>query len=293
VHGELAQVIALAAHGSAWLKGILPGPPPPLDADNSTFQYVRRVRFDFCSSSVQTTATVADVGGWLQGARAREIDRLWLLIPDPRVVVTDGEHAPDRMLVAFAGAGQWFLLGTSAEPPRELWRGSWTVGDEGAPDRRIWDIEYSGEPVAGTIEPVQGDISVCAQRLLDALEQIEAFAREQQLGDWADWFAEARELDQVNDPSYHPDMLPNVGYSEPARRLLAMATRTWVFGGMGSWNDLVFSVQQDESEYERLSAALYAAVLAAFVAAVNTELAGLSSASTSLRRSGGFESCPV
>ena len=51
-----------------------------------------------------------------------------------------------------------------------------------------------------------------------------------------------------------------------------MATRAWVFGGMGSWNDLVFAARTEEDEYNRLSAKLYLAVLGAFVAAVNADL---------------------
>jgi hypothetical protein len=251
----------------------MPGPPPPLETRNSTFQYVRRVRFDLRPSSFQRATTPSDVGGWLQGAREREIDRLWLLIPDPNVAVTEGEEVPDRMLVSFAGAGQWFLLATSAERPRELWRASWTVGDLGAPNQRIWDIEYNGE-LDDTINPVRPDISACAQRLIAALERIEAFARVQQIEGWGDWFAEARQLSEAENPQppYHPDMLPEVGFGEPARRLLAMATRAEVFGGMGSWNDLAFAAREEEDEYNRLSETLYSAVLAAFVAAVNAEL---------------------
>jgi len=274
VHGELAQVIALAAHGSVWLAGIATGPPPQLVADNSTFQYVRRVRFELRRSSLRRGTMASDVGGWLQDAREREIDRFWLSIPEPGFVSTDGEAIPDRMLVAFAGAGQWFLLGTSTERSRELWRASWTVGDEDAPDQRIWDVEYRGELLDNAVVPRQPDISASARGLTVALEEVETFARGQQLDDWADWFADARLLGEAEDPQppYHPDMLPVLGFAKPARQLLAMAARAWVFGGMGSWNDLAYATREKEDEYKRLSAKLYSAVLGAFVAAVNADL---------------------
>jgi hypothetical protein len=274
VHGELAQVIALAAHGSAWLRGITAGPPPRLESGNSTFQYVRRVRFEFRRASFWPVTSASDVGGWLDGAREREIDRFWLSIPEPGAVTTDGHEVPDRMVVAFAGAGPWFLVGTSRDQSRELWRASWTVGDEDAPDQRIWDVEYRGEPLADAGLPLRPEVSASAERLMGALEEIGCFARDQRLGDWADWFADARGLAEVEDPKapYHPDMLPGLGFAKPARRLLAMGTRAWVFGGMGSWNDLVFEAQAEEDEYNRLSAKLYSAVLGAFVAAVNADL---------------------
>jgi len=73
-------------------------------------------------------------------------------------------------------------------------------------------------------------------------------------------------------PPYHPDMFPPTAYGRPARRLLAMATRADVFGGMGSWNDLGFEPGEATREYEEISAELYATVAAAFVAAVNGPL---------------------
>jgi hypothetical protein len=66
-------------------------------------------------------------------------------------------------------------------------------------------------------------------------------------------------------------MLPPRGFSESARRLLATAARSWVFGGMGTWNDLTFDGSEEEA-YEEVSAELYDAVLGAFVAAANSEL---------------------
>src|SRR4051794_262143 len=38
---------------------------------------------------------------------------------------------------------------------------------------------------------------------------------------------------------YHPDILPSAGYTLAARQLLAGAVASFVFGGMGSWNDVV------------------------------------------------------
>jgi hypothetical protein len=271
MHGELAQVIALAAHGSAWLAGLTGGRAPRLDSGNSTFQYVRRVRFELNEPRLGQPAIATDVAGWLDGARDRGIERFWLYIPEPGDVGTDGQRAPERMLVGFVGPGRSFLLGTSKERPAEIWRGSWDVGNENDPNRRIWHVDYRGERVDKGIVPPQADIPGSGQRLLAALEAAETFAGIQELKDWAAWFVDARRLGHAKDPEppYHPDMLPAAGFPEPARQLLAMATRAWVFGGMGSWNDLVFDTPEQRDEYERLSAQLYSAVLGAFVAAVN------------------------
>ena len=49
-----------------------------------------------------------------------------------------------------------------------------------------------------------------------------------------------------------------------------MAAASWVFGGMGSWNDIGFVPDDPMApEYESVSADLYSAVLAALGAAAN------------------------
>lgn len=275
MHGELAQAIALAAHGSAWLAGITTDASPRLETDNSTFRYVRRVRFELRGSFLRRRPTAApDVGQWLEGAHEREIERFWLSIPEPDVATIGGLALPERMLVGLAGAGRWSLVGTSSEGSPEMWRASWSVGDPDAHDQRIWEVDYHGKRLVRSFAPLQPEVSASSKRLKAALERAEAFARNHELDLWADWLADARRLGDAEDPEppYHPDLLPARGFDHRARQLLAMATRSWVFGGMGSWNDLGFATREQTDEYHDVSAELYSAVLRAFVAAVNVEL---------------------
>jgi hypothetical protein len=51
-----------------------------------------------------------------------------------------------------------------------------------------------------------------------------------------------------------------------------MASQAWVFGGMGSWNDLGFPDAADNDRYRAVTAGLYDAVLGAIAAAANVEL---------------------
>ena len=50
--------------------------------------------------------------------------------------------------------------------------------------------------------------------------------------------------------------------------MIAMASRAWVFGGMGSWNDVW--VKGDTERYGRLTRRLYDSVLTALLAGVNS-----------------------
>jgi predicted butyrate kinase (DUF1464 family) len=51
-----------------------------------------------------------------------------------------------------------------------------------------------------------------------------------------------------------------------ARQLVFSAGSAWVFGGMGSWNDVVFDKDEDNETYERLSEQLYTRINEAIIA---------------------------
>jgi hypothetical protein len=51
---------------------------------------------------------------------------------------------------------------------------------------------------------------------------------------------------------------------------MAASSSAWVFGGMGSWNDIGFPDKQKEDEYDRLSAELYEVINECYVAVANS-----------------------
>jgi hypothetical protein len=275
MNGELAQVIALATHGTAWLRNP-EGRPPALDTTSSTFKFVRSVAFAIEEQRGvlrrRQRTTLSNVGEWFDRLHSEGITRLWLLIPAPAAHDVDGRTADDHMLVAFAGAGTWLLVATGGRRP-EVWGPSWQVGTPGAADNRIWDVHYKGLVPDGDVTVPRPSMNDAGERLRSALREIHAFSEAQELSTWSNWFGHALEaLDaDTPEPPYHPDMLP-AGYPRDARRLLAGAAQAWVFGGMGSWNDLGFETQEDNDRYHELSRELYAVVLTAFVAGVNIEL---------------------
>jgi hypothetical protein len=263
VHGELAQLIALAAHGSAWLAGRTGALPPDLEGTNSTFRFVRQVRFELEGSLLHKPVIATDVASWLEDVRHRGLTRLWLAIPD-------GAGVSDRRLIAFVGTATWFLIATEKDRPAEVWRPIWTLAEGDAPDRPMWDVEYRGRRMS-KVEVPHLSPAVSMERLTGAITAAEAFAASEGLDDWAAVFGAALRLGEAADavPPFHPDMFPPAAYGRAARHLLAMADRAFVFGGMGSWNDLALASPSATDAYERVSAELYAAVLEAVVAAVN------------------------
>jgi hypothetical protein len=259
VNGELAQYFALAVHGSAWLAGRTASVPPDLEHSHSTFQFVGAVSFGDMDS----------VLGWLQRLTTQRVDRVWLTMPDLRS--GDGKPLPWHHQAAFAGGLPAGLLTTSSGGS-ELWRASWSVGNRDAPDRRIWQVNYHNIQVA--FGPHRVDVREAAAALLASLQRAHAFATRHDLDPWHRIFTNAQQQWSATDaePVYHQDLFPDGCYDSTSRRLASMAQAAWVFGGMGSWNDLGFPEADPQTEYEQITHDLFTSVMHACLASANAEL---------------------
>ena len=272
MNGELAQAIALATHGTAWLRDPAARLPAALAMDSSTFQYLRSVEFTLEErrwlGPRRLRATMPDVATWLERLRGNGIERLWLVIPAVRGHRL-GSHVIDaHMLAGFAGGAEWLLQGTGRS--NELWSAAWEVGAPQAEDNRIWDVRYHGVVKARGRPPTEPPIEAAADSLRSALIDVREFAGAHDLSPWTETFGEALDALEADAPEipYHRDMVP-VAYPRAAQRLLVAAAQSWVFGGMGSWNDLGFEDTSAKNRYQDLSRRLYSSMLAAFVAGVN------------------------
>lgn len=268
VNGELAQAICLASYGSVWLASAAHPEPPVLERENSTFKFVGSVWFQFLAGSSAQQFRADTVTDWLRQLRARQAERLWLVIPEAKPVTDLGQPVDEHMLAGFANAGRWSIVTTGVRQP-EVWRASWSVGDRNAPGHRIWSVRYEGI-YADRVTPPRPDLKDATAQLTAALEAARSFAMSQAMDGWSAWFERA--LTVSDHIPYHPDMLPPA-YPSEARHLAAMAARAYVFGGMGSWNDVFFEDDAVAAEYAAVSRNLYSALLLASVASVNNDFA--------------------
>jgi hypothetical protein len=111
------------------------------------------------------------------------------------------------------------------------------------------------------------------EELDGVLSEIEKFAIERDLKSWAEQFSNARKtlLSAVPETySFNKNLIPKDNYSLTARQLVNAAGVGWVFGGMGSWNDLGFKTKEEEEVYENLSERLYDKINQAIIASVNS-----------------------
>jgi hypothetical protein len=258
MNGELAQIIAIATHGSMWLRDRRSVDLNAFVAGNSTFQYVAHMNFDGAGALPEWLAARADDG----------VERLWLAHAP---LAADGGPLSPHLAAAFAGGGSGAILAPGSRTST-MWRATWGVTDRDAPDRRIWSATYRYLEV--DVAPVRPAVEATANRLVEALKAARAFAAEMSLGHWASWFAEA--LSQWEEPGrtpkFHADLFPPGLFEERAVRLASMAQSSYVFGGMGSWNDLMFDGAAERRTYADVSSELYAAMLEGFAAAVNSDL---------------------
>jgi len=259
VNGELAQAIALAAHGNVWLRNGS-GPPPDL-VSSSTFEYVQSIGF-----VLDGTEVAGAVAEWFEDLRVRGVRRLWLDIPDES---HGGRWLADHLASAFAGGGRWVVL-ASADSFAETWQPQWRV-DQSAPDGRIWQVAYVGRGPA-LVFPSAPAIDDAAASLRGTLIAARDFA-DRNLPDFAESFARALGALERREPgpSYYRDLLP-ASYPPTSQALVAASAHAWVFGGMGSWNDAGFSDESVTRQYEDLSRRLWQSITTALVAAVNVDL---------------------
>jgi hypothetical protein len=266
VNGELAALAAVAAYGSPWLAGAGANPAPDLLGSNSCFQFVHVLVAELPANGLlRRTGTVQGTAAWLAALRERGVDRLVLLTNLPM-----SGDLPPHIASAFANAGGWGLLASGAVPST-LWTVRWDVGAPNAPDSRIWDLTATSTPFDHPQPPVSS-VEDARSILRSALREIEEFANRSGLDDWSPWFARAEALLDAPAPSppYHADMLPSDA-SLQRRQLAAAAVQAWVFGGMGSWNDMGPSDSALPGEYEQVSRQLYDALLNALSAATYSQ----------------------
>ncbi len=265
MNGEWAQLIALVAHGNYFLTH-----PEISKMDlsaNSTFQYVNEVTFVRYKSTLDPKGVkvAGNVADWLDILRERKVTRLWNI-----GFSWDRSDMAEHIAVAFA-SGVPIAIQVDLPEGYELWYPLWKTG--GKP-QKPWFVEYRGLVFSYSHAANQMSMEDVKVRLHNAIITTEQFSRrlEVNLDGWADTFTSALTLLNSENPiaPYHPDMLPNTGFSLEARQILCAAARAYVFGGMGSWNDLGFTQPEVQKEYQEISKTLYMAVKMSILMASNS-----------------------
>lgn len=270
--GPTAQIVSLALHLNARARHLS---TPPFR--NSTTQFCELIRFLHKTQPPNPAAPdpdwhlIADSPDqWLdtQGPARRA-----LVIHEP----TNDPRLSDRMSSGFVGGGSRWFLCVDGGQSFECWEAWWKVGNQQAADRRIWHVHYArvvesyildAAELAAAIRP----LDAVASHLRDILARIEEFAFSRNLAHFGEAFQKSSRCFGEPEPLshvFHNDIAPPGTLSLAAAQVLAACQAAWVFGGMGSWNDLIMEGDA-KATYESLSDELFNAINHAIVAAANS-----------------------
>ena len=265
MQGPIFQVLALVTHGNAALAG---RPVADFHTSNPAFVFTEHVRFvdlEPPREAWNETPFAANPDEWLAKLRDRGCRglRAW------RSASADEETIADRFSIAFVGGGGRWLIESVGPAGSDYWMASWTLGNRDRPDRKIWQVTYGRiEQGRTTAAPEPTSLDVLSRELQELLPDAIAFTWRHELDGFAEAFETALSaLTAESEPDLHGLALPGQ-LPLAASRLLAASLHAWVFGGMGSWNDIVFQ-GEDNEEYHRISEKLFGLINSATVEAVN------------------------
>lgn len=178
-------------------------------------------------------------------------------------------HIDQHLLVGMVGGGPRWLIEAVYPDHSELWEGFDRVGDQKAADKKIWLSAYILIGEAATPKDVDTNVSAAARDLKEALVAIEPVARRIPGTGFADIFVAARKTLEGQDLPYPVEFLRFAQMKPEAERLLKAAGRAWVFGAMGSWNDVGVDAAL-KPQYEATSKMLFDAVSRAVLVSANS-----------------------
>ncbi len=267
---SLAQMVALTCYGNVAIQG---KDVPKFFPDNSTCQFCESVTFIAGGKpeggKAQTIPVADSPDTWIQRLSKCSIVALRL-----HQRAQNQPQISDRYSSGFAGGGRlWRIEALRQNSSSEFWLNKWEVGNRDSPDRKIWRVTYGLCELSKTMQmPLRGLDDILADLRL-ALTAIRSFSETNKCGNFTVCFTNAlRALDEPQaDIGYHKDLFPPGTLSDAAQSILKTAMTAWVFGGMGSWNDMGFN-GETQIEYERVSDRLFDLLNEAIEAAATSSM---------------------
>jgi hypothetical protein len=271
MQGTIAQIVALTTHGNAILQDAQIREILDFQSRNTTFKFCEWARFSDVppsESNVGESVYAADVFGWFARLRKEEVSGIRMSYGP-----SNKNSVPDRTLVGFVGGGGKWLIETYQRDRTYSWEPRWRVGDRERKDKRIWRVAYvrissSDQLGSGQVQ----DLAQLKTELRHILIEVAQFSRSQNLDNFTTAFESGIvRLDSRSpfEDLYHDDLAPAGFLSLDACQLLGSVEAAWVFGGMGSWNDVYFE-EKERARYDDLSEKLYRLLNQALVAAANS-----------------------
>jgi hypothetical protein len=270
MQGELAQLISLTSFGNEYLES---GDLPFFYPEHTTFRFCRVIDFHVPKgngiSGSNDLVWAENPLQWFQKLKQSGCIglRLFYQPADPHPL------AQEHQLVGFVGGGGRWLIEAKMKDNAQYWLKRWALTDKQDPENKIWSVHYLRVEEKAPIVDQQYDVDEVKNELDQVLGQLIQFCQQQQLPQWKSIFEKGNNILSGTIPlqkNSQADLLVHKNYSAAAQQLLSAINETWVFGGMGSWNDISFEEARVQKEYDDLSERLYALMMKGIVAAVNS-----------------------
>lgn len=264
--GILAQIIAITSFGNEYLKN---GKLTDFYPQNSTFQHCdfvdfREMKKKNIFSSKKEIIVSKNPTKWFEYLKSKNCKKLRLFYQ----TVKEDDY---KMAGFVGGGGNWFIE-TIYSNHSDFWISRWNH-DKNLTEKP-WQVTYGKAIEKRPIINQQFDIIQTRENLKSSLEKIIDFAYKETTENWGEIFEKAKETLESKNPKsefYHNDLISWNNYDLQNRQLLMSASKAFVFGGMGSWNDMGFENKEIDEKYNRLSTELYKSMMESITCAINKD----------------------
>ncbi|MDX7986913.1 hypothetical protein FE392_06150 [Xenorhabdus sp. 12] len=269
MNANIYQIIVLAAYGNAYLSENYCAHN---FSDHSAFKYCKFVKFvdlvksDNKYSEINFAETPIS---WFEQLKSSGVMQLRVYhVP----INNNGKKADRKSAIFIGGDGRW-LLEAVKETHSDFWESRLEVGNTPEDNLlrftygRIHKNEYNPERHYPNL-PGINDIK---QKLDSQLKKVSEFAYKNGHANFGSWFDRGiKALSEKPDRNINGgEIFPENYAPEECSQLMHACLEAWVFGGMGTWNDISFDDKTTQLKYELLSDKLFELIKISLLIASN------------------------
>lgn len=268
MNGTVAQLAALVCHANAYLRSsktarFFPG--------NSTCRFCDKINFISFKKNLLGQKKEKEIAktpdDWFEYLQVKKVENVKIgHFPKNNLQISD------RMSAGFiGGGGNWGVEVLLPEGRSEYWMARWEVWNKSAPEKKIWRVKYG---MISSGKTFNNNTKINLRNVIETLEisliDIKSFSERNNCSGFTLCFEKALStLRSGKKQAYHQDISPNGLLPKDAELILDACQSSWVFGGMGSWNDMSFQ-DSEQIEYEKISDKLFADINSSICFAVNS-----------------------
>ena len=260
---DIARNVALVTYGNLFLQ----------ERDNE-FDIEKLVtdncyRLDFVEAPIEgiegsSKVLASGANKWYKYLNDQDAKRLKL-----HYQTSTQSEIPDHISTAFVGGGSHWFIEVQFEKDSDVYLCDWIPPiDSGVDTRKTHYVRFAS--AINHLNDSSPSVTDSRVQLQTILKKLAKFAgRFEHSKHWVRNFENPLSTLHEFEPIIPDEFLPAGIYQKDAHQLIIAAFESWVFGGMGSWNDMAFT-GTDQERYELLSENLYSNLCNAIISGVNS-----------------------